>query len=270
MRGASYNKGMANYVTDEAICLRVTDFSETSQIVVLFTAGHGIVPVIAKGSKRVSKKGASGTVSGPLDLLTGGEAVFVPAKGTAELGTLAGWELTNHRTGLRRSLAGLNGGMMCAEMTLGLLRPQDPHAELCGELEAALELMGGAQRARGLVAYAKTALVAAGYRPELGACVGCGKAVGAEEVVRFSTWAGGVVCGGCRAQGETVEVAGRIVLALERLVGPRALLAALPERAAEAGALKIALGLLVGQMEAVMGRGLKTKGVVGGIFEGIG
>ena len=74
---------MATYLTDDGICLRVTDFSETSQIVGLFTRGHGLVPMIAKGSKRQTKKN---TMSGPLDLLTSGEVVFVPAKETAGYG----------------------------------------------------------------------------------------------------------------------------------------------------------------------------------------
>ena len=39
---------MATYITDDAICLRVTDFSETSQIVGMFTRRHGLVPLIAK------------------------------------------------------------------------------------------------------------------------------------------------------------------------------------------------------------------------------
>src|SRR3954465_15987768 len=108
---------MPNYLTDHAICLRVTDFSETSQIVGLFTREHGLVPLIAKGSKRTSKKN---TMSGPLDLLTSGEVVFVPAKEqrgapgsgqSAQLGTLAAWELADHRQTLRANLAGLNAGM---------------------------------------------------------------------------------------------------------------------------------------------------------------
>src|SRR4029079_6690100 len=97
---------MATYITDQAICLRVTDFSETSQIVGMFTREHGLVPLIAKGSKRTSKKS---TMSGPLDLLTSGEVVFVPAKEQrgapangygAQLGTLAAWELADHQNAL--------------------------------------------------------------------------------------------------------------------------------------------------------------------------
>src|SRR3954447_11015522 len=76
-RWVIYNPCMATYVTDDGICLRVTDFSETSQIVGMFTRRHGMVPLIAKGAKRASKKNV---MSGPLDLLTSGEVVFVPAR----------------------------------------------------------------------------------------------------------------------------------------------------------------------------------------------
>src|SRR3954470_17802032 len=98
---------MATYLTDEGICLRVTDFSETSQIVGMFTRHHGLVPLIAKGAKRASKRNV---MSGPIDLLTSGELVFVPAKDNPgehgrgkpgpPLGTLAGWNLADHRPSL--------------------------------------------------------------------------------------------------------------------------------------------------------------------------
>jgi len=137
---------MATYFTDDGICLRVTDFSETSQIVGMFTRRHGLVPLIAKGAKRASKKNV---MSGPLDLLTSGEVVFVPprtraaavARGGA-IGDAAAWELADHRRALRGNLAGLNAAMMCAEITTHLVHPLDPHEELFGELEAALALLG--------------------------------------------------------------------------------------------------------------------------------
>ena len=100
-------------MTDEGICLRVTDFSETSQIVGMFTRGHGVVPLIAKGSKRTSKKNV---MSGPLDLLTGGEVVFVPERGgvvrggAVQLGTLAAWELSDHRKGAAGEFDGAECG----------------------------------------------------------------------------------------------------------------------------------------------------------------
>ncbi len=290
-----YNGRMPNYVSDNAICLRVLDFSETSQIVTLLTERHGVVGVIAKGSKRQTKKGgpggsAGGAMSGPLDLLTAGQVVFIPARegaggggaaggeGGGGLGTLTGWNLTDHRSSLRTSLAGLNGAMVAAEVTLGLLQPHDPHEELFPELEAALNLLAGPQRARGLVSYLKAALGAAGYLPQLEACLVCGRAiggggagggvggVGAEEMVRFSAEGSGVICGACQGGGKMIEVAAKIVMALERLPAPRQLAANPPERAADLGALRTAAELLLAEYEAVVGRGLRTRALVEGVF----
>lgn len=252
---------MAEYVTDEAICLRVTDFSETSQIAALFTAHHGILGLIAKGSKRQSKKG-TGNVSGPLDLLTAGEVVFIPAKAAAELGTLAGWELLDPRTALRSDLAGLNAAYLAAEVTLGLLHPHDPHDDLFGQFEAALKLLGSAQRPRALLAYLKELLTAAGYQPHVDACVECGTRPVPAQTLRFSPRAGGIVCQDCSAVGATLAISGAIALALDRLPTPLALAAAPPDRPADPAALQLALSVLLAQVEAVLDRKLRTRGLV--------
>ncbi len=255
---------MATYLNDDAICLRVHDFSETSQVVGLFTRAHGMVSLIAKGVKRESKKGV---VSGPLDLLTSGEVVFVPSRGAAELGTLAAWELADHRAGLRKNLAGLNAAMLCAEVTGMLVQAQDPHAELYGELEATLGLLAGPQRARATLAYVKAALVGAGYAPQLGGCLTCGRGL-SDGPVRFSARAGGFVCGTCVLEGggTVIQVAGRIVAALARLELPSVLAARPPEKAGDAAAQALAMGLLLAQVEAVTDRGVKTRYLLGSIF----
>jgi DNA repair protein RecO (recombination protein O) len=255
---------MAHYLTDDAICLRVTDFSETSQIAGLFTRRHGVVPMIAKGSKRQTKKS---TMSGPLDLLTSGEVVYVPARGAAELSTLAGWELTDHRAKLRRDLAGLNAAMMCAEATILLAHPHEPHEPLFLEFEAGLQLLAGPQSARALAAYFKAALDAAGYAPQLEICVACGKAVTMEAPLRFYPRAGGVACSRCQPPGgPCIELPGRIALALARLPGPRALMAAPPERAPDMGALAKAMEVLLAQVEAVTDRQARTRHLLASIF----
>src|SRR3712207_7995583 len=46
-------------VRDRCICLRRTEYSETSQILTLFAREHGIVRAIAKGAHRRTKAGAS-------------------------------------------------------------------------------------------------------------------------------------------------------------------------------------------------------------------
>jgi DNA repair protein RecO (recombination protein O) len=265
-RCRSYNSGMANYLNDDAICLRVTDFSETSQIVALLTREHGMLPLIAKGSKRQTKKGA---MSGPLDLLTRGEVVFIPAKGAAELGTLTAWELVNHRTALRADFAALNAAMVAAEMTLHLLHPHDPHAGVFDELDAALELFPTPQRPRALVAYAKAVLEETGYGPQFDACVACGKGVTADVPLKFNAQAGGITCAECHTQGTATATTGKIAIALSRLPRPTVLLAQAGEmagRPADPAALLTALQLLLEQVESVSGKGLKTRYLLGSIF----
>jgi len=269
---------MATYITDTAICLRVTDFSETSQIVGMFTREHGLVPLIAKGAKRTSKKN---TMSGPLDLLTSGEVVFVPAKEQrgapgggqgAQLGTLAAWELANHQQKLRSNLAGLNAGMLCAEVTTHLVQPHDPHPELFDELCAALSLVGeGPKHSRAMLAYLKAALLAAGYWPQLGTCLCCGKPIG-DAPVRFSPRAGGILCGqassGCHIEheGTTLVVPGRIIAALDRLDLPTALLTRQPERAGDPNALAVAAQMLLTHIEAITDKQIRTASLVRSIF----
>jgi len=251
---------MANYLTDDAICLRVTDFSETSQIVNMFTRRHGLVPMIAKGAKRETKKNHS---SGPLDLLTSGEVVFVPAKGEAELGLLSKWELANHRTALRRNLAGLNAAMMCADVTAMLIVAHDPHEALYEELDAALELAATPQRMRSTVSYVKTLLEESGYGPTLTTCVGCDRAIG-DEAAKFVPRAGGIVCSRCVGEGEVIS--GRIAVALERLGRPTELAVSPPAKEANADALAKAMELLLSHVEAVTDKRVKTRSLVGSVF----
>jgi DNA repair protein RecO (recombination protein O) len=264
---------MPTYLTDSALCLRVTDFSETSQIVALFTRVHGLLPLIAKGAKRSSKKN---TMSGPLDLLTSGEVVFIAAKGAAELGTLAGWELVDHRTGLRTDLAALNAGMLAAEITTTLVHPHDPHPELFDELEATLQLLGTPQRPRALVAYAKAALTAAGYAPQFSTCIACGKSppTTPDALVRYSPRAGGILCAdkSCPApphsptDGPTLTLPARIAIALDRLPAPTTLLASTPDRPADPAALLTAMNLLLAHIEFLTNKPLHTRYLLASIF----
>ena len=264
---------MANYVTDDAVCLRVTDFSETSQIVALLTRQHGLVPMIAKGSKRQTKKGTTGTFSGPLDLLTAGQVVFLPAKGAAELATLAAWELTDHRTTLRTHLPALEAAMLMTEITLGLLRPLDPHADLWEQFDVTLQLLPGPQRLRVIVAYAKSALTVAGFQPQLDACLVCGQPIVPEAEYRFIPLAGGVFCPDCPTPSAgggknnvRLVVSGKIIVALERLADPLQLRENPPERPADPAALKTALQILLAQIEATIDRPLRTRAVVDQLF----
>src|SRR5947209_8749092 len=92
-------------VSDRCICLRRTEFSETSQVLTLLSRAHGIVRVMAKGAHRRTKAGAS-RFDGGIDLLDCGNAVFT-ADVSRPLATLTEWKLQDGRLELRRSLRGL-------------------------------------------------------------------------------------------------------------------------------------------------------------------
>jgi recombinational DNA repair protein (RecF pathway) len=127
-----------------------------------------------------------------------------------------------------------------------------------------------------VVAYVKAALEEAGYAPQLDACMVCGKVLAADIPMRFYPHAGGVACGvngggtGCHmkeASGRGVmTVPARIVMALNRLPPPKGLLAAPPERAADAASLAVAMQMQLSQVESITDKGVRTRYLLPGIF----
>ncbi len=78
-------------VSDRCLCLRKTEYSETSQILTLLSRQLGIVRVMAKGAHRRTKAGAS-RFDGGIDLLDIGDAVFSDDT-SRELAFLTDWKL---------------------------------------------------------------------------------------------------------------------------------------------------------------------------------
>ncbi|MFP4435076.1 MAG: DNA repair protein RecO [Phycisphaerae bacterium] len=184
----------------DAICLRTTDYSETSQVVHFFTREGGLVKVIAKGSKRPKSKSG-----GALDVLAEGELVYSESR-SGGLGTLIEFNETAWRTPLRRSAEKLNVAMYMLEVTASTMAEDDPHPE-------AFELLSKAMRrltqedapAQAVLAYFQWKLLHwVGLLGEMGVCVACGGELG--EVARggtFSSRQGGLLCEAC--QGASVE-----------------------------------------------------------------
>ena len=85
-------------VHDRCICLRKTEYSETSQILTLFSRRYGVFRAIAKGAHRRTKAGAS-KFDGGIDFLEVGDAVFThdPAR---DLATLTEWCLPRGTPGV--------------------------------------------------------------------------------------------------------------------------------------------------------------------------
>lgn len=180
--------------SDHALVIRLTEYSETSQIVTLFSRAHGQVRLIGKGLRRgTRKRPAVG-----LDLLEAGEVAFAPAREHAGLGVLTEWLQSESFSGLRRSLPRLYGGLYLAELLATLTVEADPNPALFDHALATLgALAGDAPAADTLVAFQRAMLEDIGFQPNLEGCVICGKPRPAGRAASFSPQAGGLLCVAC-------------------------------------------------------------------------
>ena len=116
---------MPRLVSDRCICLRKTEYSETSQILMLISREFGIIRVMAKGAHRRTKAGAS-RFDGGIDLLDTGHAVF-SGDTSRELALLTDWKLQDGHLALRNSLRALYLALYAyATFTGRDLQPGDP------------------------------------------------------------------------------------------------------------------------------------------------
>lgn len=185
-------------VSDEGICLRLHDFSETSQIVTLFTRRHGLIRTLAKGAKRVTKTGR-GKFDGGIDLLDRGDAVFID-KLENELHLLTEWRQAEPHLALRRSARSIRLAMVCGELTSTLYGPHDAHPIVFDRLAATLVDLAGAGREEAALAYAIDAVEEAGLAPVLDRCVACGGRVDEKRPAVFAIELAGVVCATCESR----------------------------------------------------------------------
>ena len=162
-------------VHDRCLCLRKTEYSETSQILTLLAREHGITRVIAKGAHRRTKAGAS-KFDGGIDLLDVGEAVFSHDL-ARDLPPLTEWSLREGHLALRTNLRGIYLGLYSAELVSRLIEEHDPHPKLFDRLEATLPELASSRREEAFLAFQLDLLRESGYLAELFACVCCGTAM---------------------------------------------------------------------------------------------
>ena len=182
---------------DRCICLFKTEYSETSQILTLFSREHGIIRAIAKGAHRRTKAGAS-RFDGGVDFLDLGSAVFTHDPGR-ELSTLTEWHLDEGHLGLRKSLRALHLGLYSAELAGRLIEEHDPHPEIFDKLLSVLPQLATARREEAFLAFALELLRESGYLPEVQACVACGTIITEWSRAWFSPSRGGVICRNCES-----------------------------------------------------------------------
>lgn len=180
---------------DQAVCVRVWDWSETSQTVSLFARSLGLLRCLAKGSKRPQS-----AFSGGIELLTLGE-LGVIIKPTSELALLTQWDLLEIYPALRRDLAAHYAGLYMAELIQRFAADHDPHPGLFDALVAGLRrAVDGPSASEAVLRFQWAALSEAGYRPVLDRVMPSGDPLPDAQVYLFDPAMGALV--GAHAAGE--------------------------------------------------------------------
>lgn len=197
----------------EAIIIRLTDYSETSQVAALYTREFGRMSVIAKGAKRPRNN-----FEGRLDLLCHTRIVFAQKKRTT-LHILTECKLVDRFRGLRADVERLYAALYAAE----LVREMTPIEESAPPI---FDLLIGTIRALSngegvdltLLLFEAQLLGLAGYAPRLAACAGCDAEPLKGKSIAYSPVVGGVLCRDCRGlDPKSVGVPSGALAVLERL-----------------------------------------------------
>jgi DNA repair protein RecO (recombination protein O) len=235
--------------TDDAICLRRIDYSESSQVLTLITRQHGKQSLIAKGIKR-SKKGQ---VALGLDLLELGHISFTRrAQAHDTLGVLTEWRQRDNFAGLRSSLLSLYVAQYAADITPALIEDGDPHPDLFDALVRMLTALSLSQPPMAaLVRFQSALLHQIGLMPDLTRCVSCNQPAKLTEPYYLTAGEGGLLCQDC----EPARVE-------KHRLAPHALTAARgPDQGTPAGLLG-AFDMFDYYLTETMGRRLKLSAIV--------
>lgn len=182
-------------ISDQAIVLGRLDYSETSQVMVLYTREHGKVRVIAKGIKRGTKtRFAAG-----IDLLDIGNVMLSSKQErSANLATVTEWKQIRSLPGLREKLFRIHAGQYAAEITSGLTEDWDPHVELFDALMILLtQLSDQGESLISIVVYQRSLLDSIGSQPRFDVCMACNRV---DDLTCFSSFEGGMICKHCEPQ----------------------------------------------------------------------
>ena len=178
-------------IEDLAICVRTWDWSETSQTAVMITREHGLIRVLAKGSRR-----ERAPFSGGLEIATQGE-LAVLARQTSDLALITRWDLTHPMLGLRRDLATYNTAMLAIDLVPRMIHDHDHLAEIHDALRDLLEscddpARSSAPRIAHLLAYLWILLDAVGARPLLTHDADTGAPLPSADIYAFAPHLGGL------------------------------------------------------------------------------
>jgi DNA repair protein RecO (recombination protein O) len=177
---------------EQAVCIRLIDYSETSQIVALLTEGRGKLRGIAKGSKRASP-GSVARFSGGIELLTLGQVVGI-ARPSSDLANITEWDLQQPHRHLREDLHAQRMAFFAADLVHAMLADHDPHPNVFAALTTLYEqLASSPARDIALLTFQWKLLEDCGYRPQLDKDARSGEALHKKRAYVFDPNAGGLV-----------------------------------------------------------------------------
>jgi len=180
----------------DAITLSRHDYSESSQVVTLFTRDFGTVRVIAKGAKRPKS-----LLEGAHDLLSYCEVVYYQRTRGTGLQTLAERKLLEDFRPLRAELRRAYAASYASELVNELCPEGEPNREVFALFLETLRRLATGEAPDVLVARFELQLYRLlGYAPELSQCAACRKPVRGRRTLRFSPLKGGALCADCVGQ----------------------------------------------------------------------
>lgn len=193
----------------EAITLFRRDYSETSQVIIFYTADYGKILVLARGNKRPKHSQLE-----PIDLLAHSEIVFLD-KTPKGLHLLTEYTLKDGFPGLRERLERIYQGIYLAEFLDELTEAGDSNRGLFNlTLETLKRLQNSSNGLEPLFYFESLALKYLGFIPRLITdlsesgfrCGLCNNRIGDKPNLRFSSRHGGVLCDRCSPGNETIAV----------------------------------------------------------------
>jgi DNA repair protein RecO (recombination protein O) len=188
-------------ISTEAIVLQTFAYGDTSRILRLLTATHGLQSAIARGARRPRSQ-----YGGLLEAFSRGTATL-HIRENRDLQTLSGFDLSHSGQALGRDLMRFGGAALLSEVVLRATReePQPGLFDLVADSLDRLERVDAAEAEAMALGRVWRLVALLGFAPELEACVPCGRTVQGDEI-RFDYAAGGVRCDDCSrgAPGRTV------------------------------------------------------------------
>ena len=182
---------------DKGLCIRTTDYSESSQILVFFTRDHGKIGAIAKGSRRLKS-----SFTGTIEICTIGDMVF-SLRDREKLATLTEFNPTFLGLVIRKKLLALNCAFFAAELLNLFTKELDPHPELFDQAVFLLQNLGDNPDDKilpFLILFEFAVLSLTGSAPLCDICANCKRKFGADwKQYFFSASTRGILCRDCES-----------------------------------------------------------------------